>query len=103
MHPDVAILAEAGRISKEVGERLSQLAPGKFCLHKNWGAGKVKTWDLQEGKLVIDFEQNEGQEMGLKFALQRTEVLDEDHFRAQKLESMAELRGLVKEDPVALW
>ncbi|MEZ7957834.1 MAG: GreA/GreB family elongation factor [Rubritalea sp.] len=102
MHPDVAILAEAGRISKEVGERLSQLAPGKFCLHKNWGAGKVKTWDLQEGKLVIDFEQNEGQEMGLKFALQRTEVLDEDHFRAQKLESMAELRGLVKEDPVAL-
>ncbi len=102
MHPDVAKLVEAGRISKEVGERLSQLAPGKFCLHKNWGAGKVKSWDIQAGKLVIDFEQNENQEMGLKFALQKTEVLDEDHFRAQKLESMGELRGLVKEDPVAL-
>lgn len=102
MHPDVAKLVEAGRISQEVGERLSQLAPGKFCLHKNWGAGKVKTWNLQGGKLVIDFEQNEGQEMGLKFALQKTEVLDENHFRAQKLESMKELRGLVKEDPVAL-
>ncbi len=102
MHPDVAKLVEAGSISQEVGERLSQLAPGKFCLHKNWGAGKVKTWDIKTGKLVIDFEQNEGQEMGLKFALQKTEVLDENHFRAQKLESMDELRGLVNEDPVKL-
>ncbi len=102
MHPDVAKLVEAGRISQEVGERLSQLAPGKFCLHKNWGAGKVKSWDFQGGKIMIDFEQNEGQEMGLKFAIQKTEVLDESHFRAQKLESMGELRGLVKEDPVGL-
>ena len=96
MHPDVAKLVEAGRISQEVGERLSQLAPGKFCLHKNWGAGKVKSWDFQGGKIMIDFEQNEGQEMGLKFAIQKTEVLDESHFRAQKLESMGELRGWVK-------
>jgi len=66
MHPDVAKLVEAGRIPQEVGERLSQLAPGKYCLHKNWGAGKVKSWDIAKGKLVIDFEQNENQEMGLK-------------------------------------
>ena len=102
MHPDVAKLVEAGRISKEVGERLSQLAPGQYCLHKNWGAGKVKSWDLSSGKLVIDFEQNENQEMGLKLALQKTELLEGDHFRAQKLESMAELRGLVTENPVEL-
>ncbi len=102
MHPEVAKLTEAGRISNEVGERLSQLAPGKFCLHKNWGAGKVKSWDLQGGKLVIDFEYNEGQEMGLKLALQKTTELDGDHFRAQKLESMGELRGMVDKDPVGL-
>lgn len=102
MHSDVVKLVEAGRISKEIGERLSQLAPGKFCLHKNWGAGKVKSWDLGGGKIVIDFELVDDQEMGLQLALQKTEQLDEDHFRAQKLQSMAELRGLVKEDPVAL-
>ena len=61
MHPDVAKLVEAGRISDEVGTRLSELAPGKFCLHKNWGAGKILSWELAVGKLVIDFEQNEGQ------------------------------------------
>jgi len=102
MHPEVAKLVEAGRISNEVGERLSQLAPGEFCLHKNWGGGKVKSWDLSSGKIVIDFEKNDNQEMGLKLALQKTEVLNKDHFRAQKLESMAELRDLVNSDPVAL-
>ena len=100
MHPDVAKLVEAGRIPQEVGERLSQLAPGQYCLHKNWGAGKVKSWDIGKGKLIIDFEQNENQEMGLKLALQKTEVLEGDHFRAQKLESMGELRELVAENPV---
>jgi len=102
MHQDVAKLVEAGRISEEVGKRLSELAPGKFCLHKNWGAGKVISWELSAGKLVIDFEQNEGQEMGLKFAIQKTEPLDENHFRAQKLESMKELRGLADDNPVEL-
>jgi len=77
MHPDVDKLVQAGRISQEVGNRLSELAPGKFCLHKNWGAGKIVSWELAAGKLVIDFEQHEGKEMGLKFAIQKTEPLDE--------------------------
>ncbi len=102
MHADVAKLVEAGRISKEVGERLSELAPGKYCLHKNWGAGKVKSWDFSKGKIVIDFERNENQEMGLQLAMQKTEVLDESHFRAQKVESMKELRSLADKDPVEL-
>lgn len=102
MHPDVDKLVQAGRISQEVGNRLSELAPGKFCLHKNWGAGKIVSWELAAGKLVIDFEQHEGKEMGLKFAIQKTEPLDENHFRAQKLESMKELRALATENPVEL-
>ena len=56
MHPDVAKLVEAGRIPQPVGERLSEISPGSFCTHKNWGAGKVKSWDLSRAKVVIDFE-----------------------------------------------
>jgi len=63
MHADVAKLVEAGKISQEIGERLSQISPGSFCLHKNWGAGKVKSWDLKSGKVVINFEQNDEQEL----------------------------------------
>ena len=102
MHPDVAKLVEAGRIPQPVGERLSEIAPGSFCTHKNWGSGKVKSWDLPRGKVVIDFEKQPDQEMALQFAIQKTEPLDPDHFSARKLENIEELRELIDKDPAEL-
>jgi transcription elongation GreA/GreB family factor len=102
MHPDVAKLVEAGRIPKPVGERLSQLAPGNFCIHKSFGAGKVIDWDLPGKKVTIDFEKSTGQAMELQFAFQKTEWIAADDFRAKKIEQIEELRGLVKTDPLAL-
>ncbi len=102
MHPDVAKLVEAGRIPQAVGERLSEIAPGNFCTHKNWGAGKVKSWDLPRGKVVIDFEKQPKQEMALQFAIQKTELLDAGHFSARKLDNIEELRALVDSDPAEL-
>ena len=102
MHPDVAKLVEAGRIPNPVGERLSQLAPGNFCIHKSFGAGKVIDWDLGAKKVTIDFEKSAGQAMELQFALQKTEWIPEDDFRAKKIEQIEELRTLSKSDPIAL-
>ena len=102
MHSDIAKLVEAGRISEEVGKRLSQIAPGEFCTHKAWGAGKVVSWDLQSGKVIINFEKQPNQEMALKFALQKTEPLDASHFNAHKLESLDELKSLSEKNPVEL-
>ncbi len=102
MHPDVAKLVEAGRIPKPVGERLSQLAPGNFCIHKSFGAGKVIDWDLPAKKVTIDFEKSTGQTMELQFAFQKTEWIGPDDFRAKKIEQLEELRSLVKTDPLAL-
>ena len=102
MHPDVARLVEAGRIPQAVGERLSQLAPGNFCLHKSFGAGKVVDWDLPGKKVVIDFEKSSGQTMELQFAFQKTEWIPADDFRAKKVEQLEELRALSKSDPVAM-
>jgi hypothetical protein len=98
----VAKLVEAGRIPKPVGERLSQLAPGNFCIHKSFGAGKVIDWDLPGKKVVIDFEKSAGQTMELQFAFQKTEWIPAEDFRAKKIEQLEELRGLSKSDPVAL-
>lgn len=102
MHSDVAKLVEAGRIPEAVGQRLSEIAPGEFCTHKAWGAGKVMDWDLQAGKVTINFEKQPNQEMALKFALQKTEPLDAGHFSAHKLENLDDLRGLVEKDSVEL-
>jgi transcription elongation GreA/GreB family factor len=102
MHPDVAKLVEAGRITNPVGERLSQLAPGNFCIHKSFGAGKVIDWDLPAKKVTIDFEKSAGQTMELQFAFQKTEWIGNDDFRAKKIEQLEELRSLSKSDPIAL-
>ncbi len=102
MHPDVAKLVEAGRIPQTVGERLSQLAPGNFCLHKSFGAGKVVEWDLPSKKVVIDFEKSTGQSMELQFAFNKTEWIPADDFRARKIEQVEELRSLSKADPVRM-
>ncbi|MBK1884252.1 GreA/GreB family elongation factor [Luteolibacter pohnpeiensis] len=102
MHPDVAKLVEAGRIPKPVGERLSQLAPGNFCLHKSFGAGKVVEWDLPSKKVTIDFEKSPGQTMELQFAFQRTEWIPADDFRAKKIEQREELHVASQNDPVGM-
>ncbi|MEP2775945.1 MAG: GreA/GreB family elongation factor [Luteolibacter sp.] len=102
MHPDVEKLVEAGKIPAPVGERLSQLAPGNFCLHKSFGAGKVTGWDFPSKKITIDFEESSDQEMDLQFAMQKTEWIPADDFRAVKIEQIEELKKLAKEDSVAL-
>lgn len=103
MHPDVAKLVEAGRLTEEVGNRLNELAPGSFCLHKSWGAGKVESWDLFGGKVTIDFErEREPQTMGLKLALSKTEPLADDDFRAERVAKLGELRDLAANDPAEL-
>ena len=102
MHPDVEKLVEAGRIPPEVGERLSQLAPGQFVRHRAWGSGQVADWDLTGGKVIIDFEGKPKQEMALKFALQKLEPLADDAFGAQKVGQLDELKDLVKDDPIEL-
>jgi transcription elongation GreA/GreB family factor len=102
MHSDVVKLVEAGRIPKAVGERLTQLSPGNFCLHKAWGSGKIVAWDLLAKTVTIDFADREGQQMDLQFAIQKTEWLPKDDFRSRKLEEIEELRQLATSDPIAL-
>ena len=56
-------------------------------------------WDLFGGKVTIDFEKEEGRVMGLKLALEKTERLEADDFRAHKIEKIEELRALAQSDP----
>ncbi|OYV05303.1 MAG: hypothetical protein CFE26_12280, partial [Verrucomicrobiales bacterium VVV1] len=59
-------------------------------------------WDLPSKKVTIDFERSAAQTMELQFALQKTEWIPADDFRAKKVEQLEELRALAKKDPVEL-
>ena len=78
------------------------MAPGNFCIHKSFGAGKVTDWDLPGKKVTIDFEKSMGQVMELQFAFQKTEWIPAEDFRSRKIEQIEELRALSKQDPVEL-
>ncbi len=102
MHPDVAKLVEAGRITEAVGERLSKIAPGSFRIHKNYGGGIVTDWDLFNGKVTIDFEKEKGKVMGLKLALEKTEPVEANDLRAHKVDRLDALKELGEKNPVEL-
>jgi len=102
MHPDLEKLLEAGKVSQGIAERLDQVAPDRFVLHKSWGAGKVTAWDLPAKRVTIDFERGGSREMDLQFAVQKTEPLAADDFRAKKVEEMESLRAMAEDDPVGL-
>lgn len=102
MHPDLEKLLEAGRITPAIAERLDEVSPGRFRLHKALGAGKVIAWDLPSKKVTIDFEKADGRQMDLQFAVQKTTALESSDFRARKVEEMETLKELAKSDPVEL-
>jgi transcription elongation GreA/GreB family factor len=59
----------------------------------------VVDWDLFGGKVTIDFERETGRSMGLKLALEKTQPLEADDFRAHKIEQIEELRELAQAEP----
>ena len=57
MHADLEKLLSLGKITPSLAEKLDRIAPGRYCFHTTWGAGKVISWNLAAKKLVIDFEE----------------------------------------------
>ena len=94
MQEQVQTLVDAGRLDEKLGEKVSQLEPGVFCLHKSWGPGVIKEWDLFGDKMVIDFEGKLGHGMQLQFAANSLEALDNDHIFAKFVGNGSHLNGI---------
>ena len=102
MHPDLEKLVSRGKIEPATAEQLDLLPPATFCQHKSWGAGKIAEWDRLNVKVVVDFEDKPGHEMGMKFAGMSLTPIAEDSFLGKRLSSPEELQNLATDDSVAL-
>jgi transcription elongation GreA/GreB family factor len=102
MHPDLEKLVSRGKIDSLTAEQLELLPPGTFCQHKSWGAGKVVDWDRLAVKVVVDFEEKSGHELGMKFAAMSLTPIEESSFLAKRFSSPDELKALATDDPVEL-
>lgn len=102
MHADLEKLLSLGKITPSLAEKLDRIAPGRYCFHASWGAGKVISWNLAAKKLVIDFEENPEHEVALEFAPKILEFIDDEHFLVKRYEDPEALINLSADNPVEL-
>jgi transcription elongation factor GreA len=102
MDAELEKLVEAGKLSSKAAEQLERLRPGTFCLHKSWGFGRVREWNLLLNQVVIDFSSKKSHPMQVQYAAENLTPLAPEHFLARKATDLEAIKALARENPAAL-
>src|ERR1044071_4674807 len=102
MDTELQKLVESGKLTSKAAEQLEKLKPGTFCLHKSWGFGRVREWNLLLNQIVIDFATKKSHSMQVQYAAENLTPLAPEHFLARKATDLASIRNLARENPAAL-
>jgi transcription elongation factor GreA len=102
MDVELQKLVESGKLTSKAAEQLEKLKPGTFCLHKSWGFGRVREWNLLFNQIVIDFASKKSHPMQVQYAAENLTPLPPEHFLARKATDLASIKNLARENPVAL-
>lgn len=102
MDAELEKLVESGKLTSKAAEKLDQLGPGTYCLHKSWGFGRIAEWNLLLNQISIDFQGKKAHAMQLQYAADNLTVIPPEHFLARKATDVAAIKKLAKEDPAAL-
>src|SRR5436305_3217573 len=95
-------LVESGKLTEKAAEQLGKLKPGTFCLHKSWGFGRVREWNLLLNQIVIDFASKKSHPMQVQYAAENLTPLAPEHFLVRKAINPESIKNLARENPVAL-
>src|SRR5213596_1710887 len=102
MDPELEKLVESGKLTSQAAGQLEKLRPGTFCLHKSWGFGRVREWNLLLNQIEIDFASKKSHAMQVQYAAENLKPLAPEHFLARKATDLAAIKNLAREDPAAL-
>jgi transcription elongation GreA/GreB family factor len=102
MDAELEKLLEAGKLSTKSAGELEKLKPGTFCLHKSWGFGRVREWNLLLNQIVIDFATKKSHPMQAQYAAENLMPLAPEHFLVRKSTDIESMKKLARENPVAL-
>ncbi len=102
MDAELQKLVESGKLTSKGADQLEKLKPGTFCLHKSWGFGRVREWNLLLNQIVIDFASKKSHVMQTQYAAENLTPLAPEHFLARKATDLASIQNLAKENPPAL-
>ncbi|MFN2508521.1 MAG: GreA/GreB family elongation factor [Chthoniobacterales bacterium] len=102
MDAELEKLVESGKLSAKAADRLEQLKPGTYCLHKSWGFGRVAEWNLLLNQIVIDFQGKKGHPMQLSYAAENLTLIPPGHFLARKATDLTAMKELLKKEPASV-
>ena len=102
MDAELQKLVESGKLTSKAAEQLERLKPGTFCLHKSWGFGHVREWNLLLNQIVIDFASKKSHPMQVQYAAENLTPLPPEHFLARKATDLVSVKNLARENPAAL-
>ncbi len=78
---------------------LRSMQPDALCFDKTWGLGVVLKIDYFNKKVDIDFERKLGHQLGLAYASQTLQMVDEDHILVWKRRKPKDLAELIAKNP----
>ena len=102
MDTELQKLVESDKLTSKAAEQLEKLKPGTFCLHKSWGFGRVREWNLLLNQIVIDFASKKSHPMQVQYAAENLTPLPPEHFLARKATDLASIKKFARENPAAL-
>jgi transcription elongation GreA/GreB family factor len=102
MDAELQKLVEAGKLTAKSAGQLEKLKPGTFCLHKSWGFGRVREWNLLLNQIVIDFAGKKSHPMQAQYAAENLAPLAPEHFLVRKATDVESIKNAARENPVAL-
>src|SRR5438552_11190361 len=102
MDAELQKLVESEKLTSKAAEQLEKLKPGTFCLHKSWGFGRIREWNLLLNQIVIDFANKKSHPMQVEYAAENLTPLAPEHFLARKASDLASVKNLARENPTAL-
>jgi transcription elongation GreA/GreB family factor/transcription elongation factor GreA-like protein len=94
MREEFEKLAAAGKLQAKHIDALLALAENRFCTHKSWGFGQIKTVDIVFSRFTIDFQSKAGHTMDLAFAAESLKPIPKEHILARKIADPNSLRQM---------
>ncbi|MFZ4694697.1 MAG: GreA/GreB family elongation factor [Verrucomicrobiia bacterium] len=92
-------LIASGHLTQAQAQQLVTLSPGSFCTHRSWSFGRVHSYDLVLGQVVVDFQQKPQHKMQLDYAADSLTPVPAEHLLARKAIDLEGLRKFCADTP----
>ncbi|HEX8312029.1 MAG TPA: GreA/GreB family elongation factor [Chthoniobacteraceae bacterium] len=102
MLPEIQKLVDAGQLSSQHAEKMENLPPGTWVLHKSWGFGQIESWNDLVGQVIINFTSKKGHPMQFQYAAETLAPVPADHFLVKKATQGDKLKALASSEPAEL-